>query len=198
MNFGYNLLEQELLSYNEQLNFCKQESLEDLLKDNLADFKALYQHHMDEIHRELASIDEAAQTKIQTMADSSSLLMSHQIATDAEQPAGQSADVAAMRETVASQMQMTSEMPKATDSSAVGIVVLSDKKSMKPLWTSTRFEDFKTVLGNPDAPAYIMERRLLLNGLVNNLQPVMRDHVRKRANHRIVKRLSSNMQGAYV
>ena len=64
MNFGYNLVEQELLSYNEELLFCKQESLEELLKSNLADFKALYQYHMDEIDRELASIDEAAATKI--------------------------------------------------------------------------------------------------------------------------------------
>ena len=36
-----------------------------------------------------------------------------------------------------------------------------------------------------------------MNGIYANLNPVMREHVRKRANHRTLKQLNSNQQGAY-
>ena len=49
MNFGFNLVEQELLRYNDPLNFCKLESLQALLHENLHDFRELYQFHIEQI-----------------------------------------------------------------------------------------------------------------------------------------------------
>ena len=71
------MIEQELMKFSEALNFSKMESLVDILKGNLPDFKALYNMHQDELTTELKSIEQMASSKSQSNADAASALAAH-------------------------------------------------------------------------------------------------------------------------
>lgn len=77
INLGLNLIEQELMKFNDALNFSKMESLSDILKGNMPDFKALYDVHQDELVKELENIEQMASNKSQSNSDAASALAAH-------------------------------------------------------------------------------------------------------------------------
>ena len=82
--------------------------------------------------------------------------------------------------------------------------MIQDKQKMKPFWVSRRYHNFAESQTERDhsaahyESAFNEEKRNVLDGMFRFLSPLMREQVRKKANHKVIQALAAHQQGKYV